>query len=156
MKTIVLPLETAALLGRNRKLVLTWKDFTSWQGGAALTSTTAQAIVPENGLGAVTLTMKAGTEVSNFLVNVTVPFAGSACAFTIGDDGSANRFATTFDATGAAAWKAVGVATPYLYVAVNTIDIVVTAATMANLTAGEVEIYFMERDLTSLPYIDQP
>jgi hypothetical protein len=156
MKMIVLPLETAAQMGVNRKVVLTYKDFTSWQGGVALTSTTAQAFVPENGKGLSSITMRAGTQVSNFLVNLTVPFVGSACAFTIGDGGSANRFATTFDATGAAAWKAVGVPTEYLYVAADTIDITVTAATMANLTAGEVEIYFNERDLTGLPYVTQP
>lgn len=162
MKTIVLPLETQATLGVNRKIILTYKDLIGWNGTSTpMVSAQAQPIVPFNpGVSATaTLTMKAGTQVGNFLVNVPTLFTGcTAMAFTLGDGGSANRFVTSTDCfTGAGTgWKATGVATLYTYIAADTIDIVVTSAGIGSATAGELEIYFLERDLTGLPYVGQP
>ena len=158
MKTIVLPFETQALLGVNRKIIISWKDFKSWQdSGTAITSTTAQAIWPENTIGAVTKTFKAGTRLSNFLVNLTVAFTGATLsAFVLGDGTTANKYATTFDAAGAVAWKAVGVATPVLLAAAGYIAMTATSDGPTNLTAGEIEIYFKEEDLTVLPMVQQP
>jgi hypothetical protein len=157
MKTLILPFQTIATLKVNRKLIITYTDLIAWND-------TAQAIVPENTVGAATKEIKAGTQVANFLVNVTTAFAGGGTITTfvleVGDDGDTNRFVSDGSTGGVdlltTGWKA-GIPTPYLYVAANTIDALSTytlnAHTVAELTAGEVEIYYLERDLTSLPLV---
>jgi hypothetical protein len=155
MKTIPLPLETQALMGFNRKVVLTYADLLTW------TSATAQAVIPENSLGVATTTMLANTRTSSWLIRVTTAFASSGGAittltFSLGDGGSATRFLNAVDlkTTGCT----LGTTAQYLYTAADTIDAVATIVgqTMASLNAGALEIYFNEVDVNPLTLVTQP
>lgn len=155
MRIIPLPLETQALMGFNRKLVLTYADLLTW------TSATAQAVVPQNALAASSVTMLANTRVSNFLTRVTTAFTSSGGAITtltlsLGDGGSATRFVNAVDLKTAGC--TLGTTTQYLYTAADTIDAVATISgqTMASINAGSVEIYFNEIDVNPLQYVGQP
>jgi hypothetical protein len=155
MRLIPLPLETQALMGFNRKLILTYLDLLAWTSG------TAQAVVPVNALGASTITNLANTRASNFLTRVTTAFASSGGAITtltlsLGDGGSATRFVNAVDLKTAGC--TIGTTTQYLYTVADTIDAVATIVgqTMASLNAGAVEIYFNEVDVNPLQYVAQP
>lgn len=155
MKTIPLPLETRAMLGYNRKIILTYLDLLAWTSG------TAQAVVPENAVGASAITMLANTLVGKFTARVTTAFASSGGAITtltlsLGDGGSATRFLNALDLKTAGC--TLGTTADYLYTAADTIDAVATIVgqTMASLNAGSVEIYFNEQDINPLQFVVQP
>lgn len=163
MKLIPLPVETQARTGKTHKLVITAKDINGTSStlagqtqtfSSAWTSGTAQAVIPPNALGASSLTLPAGTQVlGTALVNVVTPFTGgsvSAMTLSLGDGGSATRFVNAVDVFTAAGYLAGAVAN-YNYVSADTIDAKFTATgdTLANVTAGEVEIY-----LAILPVCD--
>jgi hypothetical protein len=155
MRIIPLPLETQAQMGFNRKLVLTYLDLLAWTSG------TAQAVVPQNALGASSINNLANSRVSDFLTRVITPFTSSGGAITsltlsLGDGGSATRFVNAVDLKTAAC--VLGTTTQYLYTSADTIDAVATISgqTMASLNAGAVEIYFREVDVNPLQYVAQP
>src|SRR5436190_21486423 len=96
MKLIILPTETRALDGWNRKLILTYADLLTW------TSAAAQAVIPVNALGLTTLTNPANIIVEKFLAKVTTAFTSSGGVITtlgstLGDGGSVARLIGTVD-----------------------------------------------------------
>lgn len=167
MKLIPLPLETQARTGKTHKLIIDYRDLngtsaTLMQGqsvgfSAAWTSGTAQAVIPPNTLGAATITLPIGTQVEGTtLVNVTTLFAGpstTALTLSVGDGGSATRYANAVDLV-TAGYKTGGVAN-YAYLAADTIDAVatITGGTVGGLTAGEVEILMAIRPCADLAVV---
>jgi len=154
-RTIILPVETRNNLSLNRKLILTWQDL------KYLTSAAAQAIIPENALGASSRTLLPNTRVGRWILNVTAPFTSSGGAITtftisVGDGVTPARFISGIDLK-TAAWT-LGVTADYLYTVADTIDITATIAgqTMASLNGGSLELYYDEVDLNSMPTLLQP
>lgn len=150
MKSIVLPSETRRTTGYSRKVILTWEDIKAWTSG------TAQALIPENALGAATVTGKANIAVARWITNVTQAFAGGAgltLTLSIGDGGGATRHVNARDLT--ALGMVAGTHDAYVYTAADTIDATATAgvAAITTLTAGIVEIYFDLVDLNDLALV---
>lgn len=162
MKLIVLPSETRATTGFNRKLIITWEDIKTWTSG------TAQAVVPVNALGKTDYTLLAGTIIQRVAAYVVTAFAGDASnditlTLLLGFGTSANVYAfigaagptgVNLKATG---WM-VTTKTAQQFTADDTIDAVATAGVDAitTLTAGEVHILLDVVDPNDLVEIGQP
>lgn len=157
---IPLPFESN-VAGYTHILRLTYQDI------AALTSGTAQAVVPINALAAATGTLPAGMHVSKVLPRVVTAVAASAGTLTtltyvLGDGGSTNRFVASADAT-AAAWG-VAYTSKFVYTAADTIDIIFTLNTnstavissVATLSAGQIDFYLQLQDASGLANIVEP
>lgn len=158
MKLIVLPGETRALDGFNRKLVLTYLDLLTWTSGVA------QAVVPVNAFGVTTITNPATCVIGRVLMRVVTAFASSGgvittLTFSLGDGGSATRFLNAVDLKTAAytagASQTNGI---FLYTTADTVDAVatITGQTMASLNAGQIEIAFELLDPTGIWLVAQP
>lgn len=174
MRTIPLPFETVALTGFNRKIILTYQDLISWAGGGSpLTSGTGQSIIPGNNtLGSTTNKMKANTLFDGaFLACLVTAFTSSGGAITslylqVGDGTTAYRFfgnsngqaLDLANGTVGAFVAGTAAATPYLYAAAATVlaTLTITGQTIASLTAGVVELYYFECDLSGVLAVKQP
>lgn len=156
MKLITLPKQTAALLGFNRKLTITYADIKTW------TDATAQAVIPINDVASAALTMKAGTELSHFVAHVVTAFAGTTTLYMeigygghsghqfIGGSGHQELDLMSASDTWVAGTTNSSVA--YLFAAADTVDATVTrtGAAITALSAGEVAIYFNQRDVSGM------
>lgn len=160
MQIIPLTIEEQAKSNFTHKIVLTYVDL------AAETSTTAFSIFPKFSEQSAN-TVPIGTRVWACGVRVvTIGVAASMTdlVFTIGDDGSANRFLTSSEVGGtttpvaAGIWYETFAAAPYVYTAANTIDVVATAtgAALSALTAGEWHIYLGLCDMVAIDTGTQP
>ena len=138
-------------MGYNRKLILTFADLLTWTSG------TGQAVIPENALAKATITLPANTAVGRWITNVVTPFAVSGQTITsftlsLGDGSGATRHVNAVDLKTAA--LTAGTVAQYVYTAADTIDATATftlsAHTIAELTAGVVEIYYDLVDLNDL------
>ena len=114
-------------------------------------------------MAAATATLVAGTIINRVAVNVVTAFAVAGQTITtftlsVGDGGGTTRYASGVDlkTTG---WKATTLAGNQ-YLVADTIDAIATftlsAHTAAELTAGQVEIYYDEVDPNGLAVIGQP
>lgn len=155
MKLIPLPLESIAVLGASHILRLTNDDLKAW------TSATAQAIFPENAVGAATKTFGIGQQFKLVSARVVTVFTSSGGAittltFSLGDGGSATRFLNAIDLK-TAAYSASANAN-FIYAAADTVDGVATIVgqTMASLNGGQLDLYLLTSDLSVLKDIKQP
>ena len=163
MKVIPLPIETASILGVNTKIILDYTDLngTSSAFTAAWTSGTAQAIIPQNLIGASSITFPIGTTFEKVLLNVVTAFTSSGGSITsltlsLGDGSSTTRFLSgiTLKSTGYTASANV----LYPYNAADTVDALATISgqTMASLNAGLLELYLNVLPAQDLLVVQQP
>ena len=175
MKIIPLGEQTKSILGVSHKIVLDYTDFNGagvTNAGntaftAAWTSGTGQSIMPPTlqagqvgsflpiVLGATTDQFPAQIVIGKTYVNVITAFASSGGAlgsltFSLGDAGSATRFANAVDLTTKA--LTLGTGSSYVEAAASNLMAVATIAgqTMASLNAGQIEIYCTLENITDL------
>jgi hypothetical protein len=103
--------------------------------------------------------LAAGYAVQLIGTALNTPFVGSdsptTCNVTVGDAGSANRYLTTTELLGSAAYVSysAGTGTRFALTAAGPISATFTdtAKSLANLTAGNVTFFLRLDDLTALP-----
>ena len=127
---------------------------------AALTSGTAQAVIPNND-AAVFNTFVAGLHVSKVVPRVVTAFTSSGGAITtltlsLGDGGSGIRFVNAQDGK-TIAWG-VSYTSKYVYTVADTIDFTATIVgqTMASINAGQVDFYLQLEDASPLVNVVEP
>lgn len=136
----------------------TYKIISPYTDWLDKTSGTAYSILGSFGTAASPLgvNMVAGTYVSGAALNTTTAyvFAAGNLNISVGDDGSAARFiAATANNVKTLGWQNGTIANyPFLYLTVNTIDIVMTASagTPATISAGVFELYLAIYDLNKI------